>query len=145
MNFFGIRFSDNMGGGRGTLRFCKKKEGAGGAPAEQCKTVFESVSCFLISTDRSSLKITSAQNVLTIILCCLHFKTFEGPLGLNGCKIGKQSVTFLSCVIRPASALSLLCKHLGTAERESSERETQLSVSEIQKLSYPQNGHVANQ
>ena len=32
-------------------------------------------------------------------------------------------------------ALSLLCKHLGTAERESSERETQLSVSEIQKLS----------
>ena len=145
MNFFGDQIFRQHGGGAGYPPILQKKRGPGGTSAEQCKTVFESVSCFLISTDRSSLKITSAQNVLTIILCCLHFKTFEGPLGLNGCKIGKQSVTFLSCVIRPASALSLLCKHLGTAERESSERETQLSVSEIQKLSYPQNGHVANQ
>ena len=52
----------------------------------------------------SYLKITSAENVLTIILSSLHFK---GLLGLNGCKIGKQSVTFFSCVIRPAGLLYL--------------------------------------
>ena len=61
----------------------------------------------LCPTDRSYLKITSAENVLTIILCSLHFKSFKRLLGLNGCKIGKQSVTFFSCVIRPAGLLYL--------------------------------------
>ena len=146
MNFFGDQiFRQHGEGGGGVPSDSAKKEGAGGDPSKTMQNSFWKR--LLCPTDRSYLKITSAQNVLTIILCSLHFKSFKGPLGLNGCKIGKQSITFFSCVIRPAWLL-YLCFASTSAQlsgKAQSEKHSQEFPKSRKKRSYRQNGNVANQ
>ena len=103
--FQGSDFQTTWGGGGGVPSDSAKKRRGQGDPSRTMQNCFWKR--LLCPTDRSYLKITSAENVLTIILCSLHFKSFKRLLGLNGCKIGKQSITFFSCVIRPAGLLYL--------------------------------------